>query len=122
MHQNKRIGSSLGEESDGTQKADTSKTSVKNEPVFAVERTHQRECFRSGEPNFTMDRVKNCKAASYKCKFCKLVGQMTICNEKIPQRHKEMMQRFKARIIICAGLTTSTLKTQEKTIPIKKSN
>ena len=78
--------------------AETSKTAVKSEPVFAVERANQIECFRCGKPNLTMEHIKNCKAANYKCKHCKIVGHMeTCCNRKFPQRHKEMMKRLKAR-------------------------
>ena len=82
----------------GTQNTDTPKTSVKSEPIFAVERTNQRECFRCGESSFTMEHIKMCKAANYKCKHCKIVGHMeTCCNKKFLQRYKEMMKRLKAR-------------------------
>ena len=78
--------------------AETSKTSVKSEPIFAEERSNQRECFRCGESNFTMEHIKNCKAANYKCKHCKIVAHLeTCCNRKFPQRHKEMMKRLKSR-------------------------
>ena len=84
----------------GTQQATTSspKTVVKSEPVFAIEKTNPRECFRCGEPNFTPEHIKNCKATNTRCKYCKLVGHVeACCNKKFPQRHKEMMNRLKSR-------------------------
>ena len=31
---------------------------IKSEPVFAVERSNKRECYRCGANNFTMDHLK----------------------------------------------------------------
>ena len=78
--------------------SETPKTSIKSEPVFAVEKSNSRECFRCGEPNFTMEHVKLCQAANYRCKFCKIVGHTEkCCNKKHPKRQKEMVKRLKSR-------------------------
>ena len=82
-----------------TQITDSSKTSVKSEPVFAVARTNQREreCVFQMR-NFTMEHIENCKAANCKCKHCKIVGHMEICcNKQVPQGHKDKMKRLKAK-------------------------
>ena len=78
--------------------SETPKTSIKSEPVFAVEKSNPRECFRCGEPNFTMEHVKLCQAANYRCKCCKIVGHTEkCCNKKHPNRQKEMVKRLKSR-------------------------
>ena len=70
--------------------SETPKTGIKSEPVFAVEKSNPRECFRCGEPNFTMEHVKLCQAANYCCKFCKIVVHIEkCCNKKHPNRQKE---------------------------------
>ena len=55
----------------GTQQAKSSspKTAVKSEPLFAIEKTNPRECFRCGEPNFTPEHIKNCKATNNRRKY-----------------------------------------------------
>ena len=72
---------------------------VESERVYAIEKSqNSRECFRCGEPNFTPDHIKNCTAVNYRCKFCKIVGQLEkCCNKKFPHRQKEMMKRLNAR-------------------------
>ena len=82
----------------GTQAADSAKTTVKSEPVYAVEKTNPRECYRCGAANFTMEHVNFCMATNHRCKFCKIIGHLEkCCNKKFPQRQKEMMQRLKTR-------------------------
>ena len=49
----------------GVQNAESSKSTVKAEPAFAVEKTNPGECFRCGESNVTMERMKNWKANNY---------------------------------------------------------
>ena len=67
----------------GKQNADVPKTSLKSEHVIAVEKTNPRESFRCGELNVTLEHVRNCKAANYKCKYCKIVDHMeNCCNKK----------------------------------------
>ena len=67
---------------------------VKSEPVYAIEKTKPRECYRCGEANFTMKHVNFCMATNHRCKYCKLIGHLEkCCNKKFPQRHKEMRQR-----------------------------
>ena len=61
----------------------------KSEPVFAVEKSNPRECFRCGEPNFTMEHVKLCHAANYRCKFGKIVGHTEKSCNKTPPSTKE---------------------------------
>ena len=41
----------------GMQAPETSKTSVKSEPIHAVEKSKPQECFRCGGQNFTMEHV-----------------------------------------------------------------
>ena len=78
--------------------AEPAKASVKTEPVFAVEKTNPRECFRCGEGNFTMEHVNFCMATNHRCKFCKLIGHVEkCCNNKFPQRQKEMLDRLKKK-------------------------
>ena len=67
----------------GTQITDTSKTSVKSQPIFALERTKQRECFRCDESNITMEHIRNCKAANYKCKTARSWGTWRLAAIKI---------------------------------------
>ena len=80
------------------QAPETSKTSVKSEPIYAVEKSKPGECFRCGDQNFTMEHVNFCMATNLRCKHCKIVGHLEkCCNKKFPQRQKEMMQRLKSR-------------------------
>ena len=82
----------------GMQAPETPKTSVKSEPIYAVEKSKPRECFRCGDQNFTMEHVNFCMATNHRCKYCKIVGHPEkCCNKKFPQRQKEMMQRLKTR-------------------------
>ena len=82
----------------GTQLAETPKTTIKSEPVYAVEKSNPRESYRCGEANFTMELVNFCMATNHRCKYCKLIGHLEkCCNKKFPQRHKDMMQRLKNR-------------------------
>ena len=82
----------------GTQVSESTKTVVKSEPIYAIEKTNPRECYRCGEANFTKEHVNFCMATNHRCKFCKLIGHVEkCCNKKFPQRKKEMMQRLKSR-------------------------
>ena len=81
----------------GMQAPETSKTSVKSELIYVVEKSKPRECFRCGDQNFTMEHVNFCMATNHRCKHCKIVGHLEkCCNKKFPQRQKEMMQRLKS--------------------------
>ena len=66
---------------------------IKCELVFAVERSNKkRECYRCGANNFTMDHLKK----NHQCEFCSVRGHLeNCCNQKYPQRKKEMQQRMK---------------------------
>ena len=90
----------------GLQTAETPKTAVKTESVYAIEKSSKpRECFRCGESNFTPDHIKNCTATNTRCKLCKIVGHLeNCCNKKFPQRQKEMLQRLKSRSINFQGM------------------
>ena len=81
----------------GTQLAETPKTTIKSEPVYAVEKSNPREFYRCGEANFTMEHVNVCMATNHRCKYCKVIGHLEKCcsKKKFPQRHEEMMQRVK---------------------------
>ena len=82
----------------GTQWAEPPITTIKSEPVYAVEKSNPRECHRCGEANFTLEHVKYCMATNHRCKYYKLIGHLEkCCNKKFPQRHKELMQRLKNR-------------------------
>ena len=77
---------------------ENAKPLVKREPVCAIEKTNPRECYRCGEANFTMEHVNCCMATNHRCKYCKLIGHLEkCCVKKIPQRHKELMQKLKIR-------------------------
>ena len=66
---------------------------VKEEPVCAISgnRQNNRECWRCGAGNYTLDHVKMCKAADAKCNYCGRKGQLErVCNQKI----KDNAQHF----------------------------
>ena len=71
------------------------KSSVKSEPVFAVDKTNSKECFRCREGNFTMEHVNFCLATNHRCKLIGLVEKC--CNKKFPQKHKDEMNRLKKK-------------------------
>ena len=74
----------------GTQAPEPTKSVVKSEPVYAVDKTNPRECYRCGAANFTMEHVNFCMATNHRCKFCKIVGYVEkCCNKKFPQRQKD---------------------------------
>ena len=58
----------------GLQAPDAVKSSVKSEPVDAVEKTKSRECSR--ESNFTMEHVNFCIATNHRRKYCKITGHL----------------------------------------------
>ena len=60
----------------GTQVPETAEAVVKSEPIFAIEKTHPRECYRSWEANFIREHVNFCIATNHRCKFCILVGHL----------------------------------------------
>ena len=49
---------------DGINVTEQPKT-IKSKPVFAVERSNERECYRCGAYNFTMDHLKKCVAKNH---------------------------------------------------------
>ena len=65
--------------------------------MFAVERNNnKRECYRCGANNFTMDHLKKCVAKNHQGEICSVMGHLEkCCNQKYPQRKKEMQQRRK---------------------------
>ena len=66
---------------------------VKEEPVCAISgnRQNNRECWRCGAGNYTLDHVKMCKAADAKCNYCGRKGQLErVCNQK----RKDNAQHF----------------------------
>ena len=74
----------------GTQAPEPRKSVVKSEPVYAVDKTNPRECYRCVAANFTMEHVNFCMATNLRCKFCKIVGHVEkCCNKKFPQRQKK---------------------------------
>ena len=77
----------------GLQAPEAVKPSLKSEPVYAVEKTKSRECFRCGESNITMEHVNFCIARNHRCNYLKVTGHLEIwCNVMFPQRQKKMMQ------------------------------
>ena len=82
----------------GTQSVEPPKTTIKSEPVYAVEKSNPRECYRCGEANVTMQHVNFCMATNHSCKYCKIIGHLQMfCNKTFLQRHKEMVQCLKNR-------------------------
>ena len=78
--------------------AESSKTAIKTEPVCAVEMVKKRECFRCGVGNFATDHIKKCPATNHKCEFCDITGHLEkCCNQKYPERRKQMKQRLQSR-------------------------
>ena len=82
----------------GAQAPESTKTAIKSEPGFSVDKTNPGECYRCGAANFTMDHVNFCMATNHRCKFCQLIGHLEkCCNKKFPQRQKKILQRLKSR-------------------------
>ena len=82
----------------GAKATDSAKTVVKSEPVYAVEKTNPRECYRFWSANFTIEHANFFMTTNHRCNFCKIVGHVEkCCNKKFPQRQKEIMQRLKTR-------------------------
>ena len=80
----------------GLQAPDAVKSSVKSEPVDAVEKTKSRECFRCRESNFTMEHGNFCMPTNHRRKYCKITGHLEKdCKRMFPQRNQGMMQRLK---------------------------
>ena len=70
---------------------------VKEEPVYAISgnRQNNRECWRCGAGNFTLDHVKICKTADAKCNYCgRKVHLERVCNQK---RKDNTLQFAKSR-------------------------
>ena len=66
---------------------------VKEEPVCAISgnRQNNRECWRCGAGNFTLEHTKICKATDVKCNYCGKRGHLErVCN----QRRKDNTQQF----------------------------
>ena len=57
---------------------------MKNEePVCAINNNNQRECWRCGAGNFTLDHLSKCKAPNAMCNYCGRKGHLEkVCNEK----------------------------------------
>ena len=58
---------------------------VKEEPVCTVggSKQNDRECWRCGAGNFTLDHIKVCKAQSVMCNYCGRKGLLErVCNQK----------------------------------------
>ena len=58
---------------------------VKMEPVCSISgsRQNERECWRCGAPNFTMDHLNRCKAPNSMCNYCGKKGHLEkVCNQK----------------------------------------
>ena len=82
----------------GAQAPESTKSTIKSDPVFAVEKANLRERYSCGVANFTMEHVAICRATKHRCKICKIVGHLDkCCNIKFHQQQKEMMQRLKNR-------------------------
>ena len=52
---------------------------IKGEPVFTVERSNKRECYRCRAKNFTMDPIKKCVPENHQCEFCSITGHLEKC-------------------------------------------
>ena len=66
---------------------------MKEEPVCAISgnRQNNRECWRCGAGNFTLEHTKICKATDVKCNYCGKRGHLErVCN----QRRKDNTQQF----------------------------
>ena len=58
---------------------------IKEEPVCAVSgsRQNERECWRCGAGNFTLDHIKFCKAQNAMCNYCGRKGHIErVCNQR----------------------------------------
>ena len=74
----------------GAPAPESTTSTIRSEPVFAVENANLRDCYRCGVANFTMEHVDFCMATNHRCKFCKIVGhQENCCKKKFPQRQKD---------------------------------
>ena len=78
--------------------AEGSKPPIKTEPVCAVDKMNNRECFRCGVGSFRTDHIKKCPATNHKCEFCNITGHLEkCCNQKYPERKRQMKQRMQNR-------------------------
>ena len=60
-------------------------TKIKEEPVCSVSGAKQnnRECWRCGAANFTLDHLNRCKAPNSMCNYCGKKGHLEkVCNQK----------------------------------------
>ena len=56
---------------------------IKEEPICAVSTSQQRECWRCGAGNFTLDHLSKCKAPNAMCNYCGRKGHLErVCNQK----------------------------------------
>ena len=71
---------------------------VKSESVFAVDKHNRKECYRCGADNFNLEHLKKCLAKNHQCEFCSKMGHWEkCCNQKHPQRKRDMQQRMKLK-------------------------
>ena len=78
--------------------AEGSKPPIKTEPVCAVDKMNNRECFRCGVGSFRTDHIKKCPATNHKCEFCNIPGHLEkCCNQKYPEKKRQMKQRMQNR-------------------------
>ena len=69
---------------------------IKSEPVFAIDKTNRRECYRCGAEIFNLKHSKKCPAKNHRCEFCSIMGHLEKgCNQKYPQRKSDMQQRMR---------------------------
>ncbi len=108
------------------------KEKVKDEPVSKVDRkkskqratrrrlqspTHRKpkdsHCYRCGEPNWTPEHGKNCKARKATCKSCQKKGHFAKMGKTKKQDKKEKVRRVDNSDTESSNTEISTLETEE---------
>ena len=55
----------------------------KEEHVCEINNNNQRECWRCGAGNFTLDQLSKCKASNARCNYCGRMGHLEkVCNQE----------------------------------------
>ncbi len=75
----------------------TQEVKIKEEPVNKIDRKRkkmapkERKCFRCGEPGWTKDHIKVCKARKHDCEVCGKMGHL----EKLCRKNKASKEKVK---------------------------
>ncbi len=101
---------------------------VKEEPINKFDKNRkkstqkQKNCFRCGEPGWTKEHIKVCKARKHQCENCRKRGHMEkLCrkNKKGNEKSRELMEMKGA---LSQKQQTQTVLTQKKLLESWKTD